>query len=224
LNADKRKIPTFWPVVQEGQKPRAVPSIALLAASTYDPGLAETKRGSILKRVHPYTGFIAESQFTVVPASAVCQPSSDGCGPQDELPLRPRLRSRVIIIGQDSSSDVHQAPVGIMAGYLLQANYVEALLDDRVVFPTPRAVDIVVVVLCGFIIHSIFNATKRSPELGLLLSFGFLIVVAFAIYLATTISGYYTPAWPGSILAIVGRYLVARVELAKDKQRTGGNK
>jgi hypothetical protein len=41
------------------------------------------------------------------------------------------LRNKIVVVGWADPGDVHQSVVGKVPGYLLQANYIEALLDDR---------------------------------------------------------------------------------------------
>lgn len=42
-----------------------------------------------------------------------------------------RMSGKVVVTGEVDRSDVHNSVVGEMAGYLMQANFIEAFLDDR---------------------------------------------------------------------------------------------
>ena len=95
---------------------------------------------------YPYIGFIHPEKFCRFAASAVLGVknlgSNDHVGP---CPVDSRgradlqyMRSKVVIVGEQSHDlDTHLSVVGPVPGFIMQANFVEALLDNRYFKPVP---------------------------------------------------------------------------------------
>jgi len=151
VNADRmpRRIPLGWTI-------RSSPdasgewrnSIALEAALIHEPALFEkAPRLARLEneRENPLASMIAERRFRIVQASdllctdATAAPEfAEACaaaGPPQSDPGY--LRGRIALVGETGwSIDRHQSTViGDVPGTVLQANYVEALLDERYFVP-----------------------------------------------------------------------------------------
>ncbi|HEY4187304.1 MAG TPA: CHASE2 domain-containing protein [Polyangia bacterium] len=201
VSVDERRIPTFWTAVDlpGPGDPRSVPTISLFGALADDPFLDHTRRWKRMEHVHPYTSLIPESDFHDYSYNG-----SLFLAPGAVPPPAPGLRHRVVVVGKISSEDIHRGPAGEMPGFVLQANYIEALLDDRGLFPTPRWIDMVLSFLCFVAIHGLFSGGK--PWKGLALSLGFFVTAAFAVHLTATLFGYYTRAWPGSLIAVALKF------------------
>jgi CHASE2 domain-containing sensor protein len=77
----------------------------------------------------------------------VCSaPGDPGWRACEDAGLSKKLRSladgRVVIIGEDvTDADRHDTVVGGLPGYMLQANYIESLLDDRLIRPVPEGLN-----------------------------------------------------------------------------------
>jgi CHASE2 domain-containing sensor protein len=101
--------------------------------------------------------------------------------------------------------DRHDTVVGDMPGYMLQANYLESLLDDRLIRPVPEAVDWI----SGFVVYAAFEFIirryhrRRVP--GVLWALVLLSGTALTVYLAVTLFGYYlNPATVSLLAALMG--------------------
>ena len=88
--------------------------------------------------------FLTNGQFDGVMIAAndiICSTSSEpGWRACESGELQPRVRSlvrgKVVIIGEDVPDiDRHKTVVGDVAGFVLQADYVESLLDNRLIHP-----------------------------------------------------------------------------------------
>jgi hypothetical protein len=215
LNADQRKVPTHWTALRPSEKSSEIGSISLVAASNYDPFLSATRRWATLEKGrHPYTGFIAEGAFLRFSAADLMNTkisSDERCS--SATPASPScLRHRIVVIGQELSRDHYSSPVGQIFGFALQANYIESLLDDRVVFPVDDRLEFALAILWCLVIHTFFHVWHERPWLAVVSSVAFIATAAFGVYLVTTIFGYYIRAWPGSLLVVVLRSLTVGVE------------
>lgn len=164
LNADNRKIPLSWPVydtfasLDADGSPRRVDSLAIAAVRLIDP------RNPTLRRIgaldandrpvpstdpHPYTTFLREEDLPIMRADQVLCASGDsaencstnmGAG----LNIEELFAGKIVFIGSAGfGDDVHQSLIGDVPGVVLQANYVESLLQDRVYVPITFAGQIV---------------------------------------------------------------------------------
>src|SRR5262249_29990750 len=137
---------------------------------------------------YPYVGFLSEAIFSRHSYSALeilCGPTANTktdwryCDAGVNGPAQ-SLRGRIVIIGEDNPSiDRHRIVIGSVPGLLVQANHVEALLDERV-FPSPPWMNYT----CGFAIFVAFELALlvESIWLTVAVTFGLLagsIVVAY---------------------------------------------
>jgi hypothetical protein len=149
MDLDLRRVVLWWPnvgSVSNSQLPP--PTLALAAAIAASPMFLGTGRlaGWTPNSPTPYVSFVQSGQFDAYNMAArdlVCKAN----GPQDwracsDDEIGPRIRSlvqgRVVVIGEDFPEvDRHDTVVGNLPGYVLQANYIESLLDDRLIRPMP---------------------------------------------------------------------------------------
>ena len=144
---DLRRAALWWPNVQStANSKKPPPSLALAAAMAASPQLLDAGRLAGWTTDPPYISLLEVRQFkpwTVSARDAVCgSPSPPGWRACQEGELNPRVLSlvhgRVVVIGEDIPElDHHDTVVGNVPGYMLQANYIESLLDDRLIRPVP---------------------------------------------------------------------------------------
>ena len=153
LDVDSRKVAMGWDVL-EGDKVESVPTIALQAALSYDtelfakyPLLAKLAQS----HVHPYMSMIQAARFATIPAGRfLCGSNLSGngdmewCKRQPTAPGPEYVHGRVVVLGELHAMDEHQTILGPLAGLVLQANYIEALLDERYFQPAPLWIDYLV--------------------------------------------------------------------------------
>jgi CHASE2 domain-containing sensor protein len=214
LDPDSRRLPLQWPVrppADEGPgAPAWRPTLAVAAARAYDSELlARSPRLARLidHHAHPYISFLTPEKFTRLPAGGVaCRHGAREGGdcvqraPESELE---RLRHRIVIIGERSGDvDEHRSVIGLVPGYVLQANYVEALLDERYFEPAPwldyvlglgifAALELVLVV---------FHASAWRIVVGIASVVAGTMLV---LYLVLVHVGWYVNPLPVSALALV---------------------
>ena len=158
LDVMPRRIPLGWTVRYTADaKPEWRNGIALEAALVREPKLlAKAPRLQRLKdeRDNPLTSMIEEGLFNVLQASDfLCTDKTTAprfaqpCAHMQRSGADPTyLRGRIAVLGETGGSvDRHESTlIGNVAGTVLQANYVEALLDGRYFVPVPEWVDYLV--------------------------------------------------------------------------------
>jgi len=103
----------------------------------------------------PYISFIRDAvakSHTYSAYSVICSVApqrAEGLGldcseVKQEKDFPKNVDQRIVIIGERSEHDMHQSPIGRIYGYFLHANYVEALLARRYVFPASNWVNFLV--------------------------------------------------------------------------------
>jgi hypothetical protein len=163
LNSDYLKLPLSWPVyenfVSVGQpgEPRRVDSLSVAAVRAFD------SRSLILGRIdalnpdgsskvsiqsHPFTSFLREEDLPIARAiEIVCSgPLEDSWQIDCNLvrrrthdDLRKSLEGKIVLVGRgDDKEDVHQSLLGDVPGVVLQANFIESLLQNRVYKPISK--------------------------------------------------------------------------------------
>lgn len=198
-----RRIPLGW-TVRTGPEAKIEwrNGLALEAALAREPKLFEkAPRLQALKseRDNPFTSIIPEKLFTILKASDVLctdKVAAEIFKAACATATRPvtdasYLRGRIAIVGETGSSvDRHDTNVvGEMPGTVLQANYVEALLDERYFVPAPEWFDY----LAGFLFFVAleFSLRGRRPirSLGLVV---LVVAVTFGLLsLGARYFGYY---------------------------------
>ena len=132
------------------------------------------------------------------------QPSWRACEDQEIQPdIRAQIQGRVVVVGEDFSDiDRHETVVGDIPGYILQANYVESLLDDRVIRPAPQLLNL----LTGLMVFAGFEYLAWRYHHHRVKAFAALLVgTALIIYLSVTLLGYYLNPVTISVIAVLLR-------------------
>jgi CHASE2 domain-containing sensor protein len=221
-NIDARRIPLSWFVYDDfdkvgvgGQSYRR-DTLSVAAVRAVDP------HHPVLQRIHavtsdgsarpsnddyPYTSFVEEGKLPILRAiDVVCSNPPDGewktvCDtrPEKHCVDPTSINGKVVVLGLAGfGNDVHETLIGKIPGVVLQANYVESLLDGRVFKPVAWWLQI----LLGFSWLSLaFIITSKSRSLVLLLVIT--IVLAYPLTLVLRWCGYYTPALVELALASV---------------------
>jgi hypothetical protein len=193
LELDTRRIPVFWNVYPNkaavGGKSgtQKLPSLAYTTATLRDSQLPD-----VLKKIndadeHPFTSFIPEAEFGPIRAidilcGGAIRPEEDwrACKSIDVRrdPRFNRLKGgRIVLIAENSDQDQHKSVIGELPGYVLQANYIEALLDDRCFRPIPPLVGIGLTLLGITAIVTIFEKFSHSM-VALLIAYLLVIMIA----------------------------------------------
>ncbi|MBV9624206.1 MAG: CHASE2 domain-containing protein [Acidobacteria bacterium] len=222
LDYDVRKIPLSWPVYASEQdvgkpgQPAFLPSLSLVAAQEHDPSAAKD-----LTR-NPFTGFLNETELN--PYSAIdlicgpgAAPSSDWrtCQPgQVDRQALADLKSHLVIVGEDNPNgdDFFETPTGQMPGVLLQANYIESMLDDRYL---RSGRDWLIWVLSGtwfVLIELTFHIFSSNVLRALVVACGVTAVLGLLFYNVAVVDlGYYLALWPTGVVAVALRFALAFV-------------
>jgi hypothetical protein len=228
LNADVRKIPLEWLAypVNFAEQPTPIPSLALVAVQLKDPGIENTStiRQFVAEQRHPLTSFL---EFHAIPevsaASLLCgtfaaaQFQINSCNAAQELPKA--LRSRIVVIGEDSERDRHEThtPLGTVPGVMLQANYIESLLDDRYFRPPSNAFVLASAFFWVFLIEALFSQMK-SPEAAAALLAVLVSISLGVCWLLLAATGILTfGGTSGALILGVPKYLDARKERLRGK-------
>jgi hypothetical protein len=168
---------------------------------------------------HPYVSFVKPGDkdrgFERISMNDILPPAPDTqlpSGPKkkangkkatDILPLKPptdekllselqrNLSGKIVLIGEiNADLDSHPTVVGMMSGLYLQANYIEALLDDRYFRPTP-----ILDYALGFAILAVFELIiivfRHSWSKIVLLILGLFLAAVGLLYLMTNLLGWY---------------------------------
>jgi CHASE2 domain-containing sensor protein len=98
------------------------------------------------------------------------------------------LRGKIVLIAENSDrEDQYNTVIGLVPGYLLHANYIEALLDDRYFSPTSPYVELPLAILGIFFIVVIFEVSDELKSVPVTLrpvvGFGFASVFVAAVFI-----------------------------------------
>lgn len=203
IDRDSRKLPLKWKVqddkVGQYKESKRVwhKTLALSVAEAFDQRLLNkhTRLRKLLDEgVHPFISFLQGPQFEVFPAGQVLK------GP---VSITRGLRGKIVIVGEvHPDADRHESVVGNVPGVILQANYIEALLDERYFEPIPW-LDYAL----GFLIFASFQwvLVRHYQPLWQAVAWG-LGIIAIAIvllYLLATLGGWYVNPVAVGFMALV---------------------
>lgn len=192
--------------------PFEILGLAAQAASVYDS--SPRFQNELLKlrnaKEDPFTSFLPEKEFTqfesldVLCGNAHVRSDTNwkSCKPSDYA--MSQLSGHIILVGDASEDDTHMSVLGNVYGYLLVANYIESLLDDRVLFPVPWPVELGTSFVLFIAIWLIFRRWKLSPVKALVAAILLILASYFLCYLVVLVLGYYMYVWIPSIVALIG--------------------
>jgi CHASE2 domain len=218
LNYDTRKVPIYWPTFdsaeQVGQAPRMFPTLAAAAAAATHPELTGQYPldNKSIDVEHPYTSFIPpETWHPIAALDLICGNHEQSWRQCQDFDLTPeqltRLRGRVVLVGfDDPPYDIHESVVGEILGPILQANYIEALLDQRYLKPAPRIIQLIISIIWVWTIEVIYKLIVNTFS-ALFWAIAISVLwIAIVYYWATLQLGFYLALWPPSFLAILIRF------------------
>lgn len=202
-------------------------TLALVAAraAADNKGKEAMLDGLLSETYEPYVGFLEGGQFksSTLPANEfICpidksRPLQQACErpnwracPATQLPAQfPGTKSPIVVIGEDwPGLDRHTSVVGTFPGYVLQANYIESLLDNRVYRPLSSGVNWGMGLVIFGLIESVFffdvkfdvyRLRLEAPAIATLI----LIIAAVLMYLSVVNWGLYPDPEIG-VLALLG--------------------
>jgi CHASE2 domain-containing sensor protein len=129
LDSDVRKVPLSAPLKEGG----ALASFSLAAAAAYEAGLERDPRWT----AESFAGFLPSGEIPQVSAAELLK--TDDSRPDDGI--SERLQHKIVLVGGGwhtdgnrrgtATIDSQYTPVGEMPGVFVHANYVESLLDGR---------------------------------------------------------------------------------------------
>jgi hypothetical protein len=213
LDADNRKIPLSWPVyasfaaIGRSGEPRRIDSLAVAAVRAIDPNNPALKRVGALDinnaatpsgDPHPYTTFLREEDLPIVRADDVLCASaaqSKDCGTSRGaiIDTKTLFSGRVVLIGSAGfGNDAHQSLIGYVPGVVLQANYVESLLQNRVYVPMGFVGQLLL--FGGWIGIGVWGPRLIAGRIRRLVAYGAAIVLPILLlHFYIIYSGYYMP-------------------------------
>lgn len=199
INSDPRHIPIGWHALNtdsemlKDRKSSWMPSLSVVAAQQWDPEIVRRLESKGLMERHPYTTLISQAAIPTYAASylvaSLQQPNS-------------ALRGKIVVIGDVGTSSL----IGGMPAVMLQANYIESLLDSRYVAPVSGRLEFALnLSLAGVLAWVFFSTTGRRAFVFLPLSF---LISWLLVYLLITFSGYYMVTWfpVGGLLGLWARH------------------
>lgn len=192
VDLDSRRLPLGWTIRREpGAKPENIQSLSMEAALAYEPNLLRRPRAWVLKGGNdPYISLMTPADFDLnkeLAGDVLCRDPKEGPGLAAKCAAllhssAPSLRGKIVLIGELSREmDSHATVIGTISGSYLQANYIEALLDDRLFAPAPRWVNYLV----GFIFFALFEWALTAKSTWKCLGGVTLVIVGVLLFSAT---------------------------------------
>ena len=236
IDRDTRKLPLKWQVFRSKDDldhDRAMvwrETLALTAAQAYEKGKFEAEHPHLAKLLDPvrdpYISFFDMDQFKpfqFLAGFVLCgrdvKPGEDAtacAGSPSELAA---LSGKIVVIGEISrDQDVQTTVVGRIPGVYLQANFIEALLDDRYYEGFP-ALNYVIGFLFLAGVETILvvfgdSWTKRLGAIGILA-----LTTLFLLYIVITDFQRYVNPVPFIALALLIRALATNLPYFREGSR-----
>ena len=225
IDPDTRKLPLKWQIFPAEEDMRRNvglvwrETLALKAAESYERGQLLARHPRLKKLLdpvqHPYISFLGTDQFKQFRFSAgyvLCgrevNPGEDAAVCPGWAPELKTLSGKVVLIGELSrDEDEHSTVMGRIPGLYLQANFIEALLDDRYYQGAPILNYVIgfAFVVCLEVILTLF---ENSWGRRLAAVVGLLVSVLFALYVVIADLHLYVNPLPFIALAVVIRVLL----------------
>jgi len=124
------------------------------------------------------------------------------------------LRGRIVLIGQYSNTDTHETVMGPMPGFLLQANYIESLLDDRFYRMMGKWWEVLLAIVCLVLVDITIEAKHHR---GAVYSLAGLVFLWGLAHLSILEWGYYFTFWFPAAIGVAAKWLETSVKMPKPK-------
>lgn len=203
---DSRRLPLQWRVAPNRDAANkgnleVRDTLALAVAKLYDPHLLQKNprlRRILLRGRQPFIGFLTPDQFASSHyyVSELCNgavehgagtPTCHGVGPPPAA-----LRNRIVVVGEnDPTRDNFATIIGRLPGFYLQANYIEALLDDRYYAPGGPILDVGAALLFLFGLELILLVYHHDVVKAAGYTIGLAVGTGAILYLTITITSVY---------------------------------
>ena len=216
LDSDSRKVPLSWPAYDSFEtvggagQPHRIDSLSVAAVRAFNPRSAVLNRIGALDEqgmatasteLFPYTTFLQEEGLPIARAIDVIRsnPTTEKqrtvCRTFDARPLDSStlFAGRIILVGDAGIPlDTHRTLIGIVPGVVLHAEYIEALLEDRVYKPIPTFLEILAALVWLGVLIMISLFIQR-PILAILYLLAAVVLPAYFIHRLILYYRFYTP-------------------------------
>jgi CHASE2 domain-containing sensor protein len=203
---DDRSVPitlSAWKRTKGGFAKVVIDSLSVASVKAFQPSAPELQAAA-QHSTPPLTAFMGDDAFPRVSgASIVCRSKQlltdwRQCLPTDAQQVELRHRVVVVALGRNSErADYLSTVLGDVPGYVLQANYIEALLDDRLLWQLPKWLQFGLMLIVYLGVQMAFTAEGR-PFRGLIYAFSFLSALFMLALISATMRGWYFDFWlPG---------------------------
>ena len=193
-------------------------TLALTTLKLFDPTLLQQNnrlRHFLAQGKQPFIAFLQSGQFLVAhhyASEILCDPhaAKPGDWRDCKAPHRPLVgdfRNRVVLVGENNpDADQHSSVIGHVAGFYLQANYIEALLDDRLYDPGGPWLHYGFAFLFLFALEAILTISEPDPVRAVTLIAALLLVTGLLFYLVFLCFGVYFDPLPVSLTAVLIKF------------------
>jgi CHASE2 domain-containing sensor protein len=183
-----------------------VDSLSAAAVKAFQPSAPEI-RAAAEHSMPPLTAFMEDEAFPHVDAASIvlCGDTAKlhdewkKCLPSD-IP-RSELRHRIVIValGQNHEHrDYLSTVVGRVPGHVLQANYIEALLDDRLMWQPSKTLQLALMLAVFLAVQVAIHIEEDRPLKGLINAFALISALFIIAWCSTVMTGWYFDFWaPG---------------------------
>jgi len=220
LNSDYRKIPLSWLAFRDVDgKPTQIETLAVAAARSFTQDEGLHKKIDELENAgrHPFTSFAKESEFLIMSASSIVNKTAD-------LQMLTGRIVLIAVIDPEHNTDIHETLFGKMPGVVLQANYIESLVDGRFLRPVDQRLQIVIALIWFVVIDTVLRYWRGDGWLRIL--YPLLAIVVLWIILALLISwtGRYIELLFPSIFVLVAAQVTDNVRELLNPERKAKRK
>jgi len=228
FNEDSRKIPLSWSAYSSSasvgnEKPSMLDTFSVAVAKAYLPDprvLGEIRKFQAGRG--PLTSFLTEPEIRCFSSADILNTpkpykGSEKCrSTYTDTDILAQLEHRIVVIGKDVPDiDRHDSIMGVVSGAVLQANYIESILDSRFLRPVQGWLSLSVALVWLGLIELIFRMSVGHPHRALGLAILATVIVWIVLYDFVLMQwGYYLVLWPPSIIAILWRYVLVWSESA----------
>jgi hypothetical protein len=219
LASDPTNAVLYWNAIKRSDAAASVrryPSLASAVVSAVDPDASgpSSRFGQAMRtgRQAVDVSFIDPALMAAAdPIDLIC---GDGnrdwqhCGWLPSTDLRRRISHHIVELGVDEPQDISDTPFGPLAGAMVHANWIEAFLDDRVLFAVPWYVELAIIASGLILIEALFKRESIQPvgRFGLAMSVSILWIAGIYV-IGISLTGFYVSSWPALLIASLGHYI-----------------